>query len=82
MPKVEIPAEEVFSVLKENILVDGFHVVIDLEKSHGAVIVDALEGKVGPGAGAIEKELDGVHGASPLSGRSIVDTPRQSTFDK
>jgi L-lysine 6-transaminase len=45
MPKVEIPADKVFSVLKENILVDGFHVVIDLEKSHGAVIVDALEGK-------------------------------------
>ena len=45
MPRVEIPAEEVFPVLKENILVDGFHVVIDLEKSHGAVIVDALNGK-------------------------------------
>ena len=45
MPKVEIPADQVFSVLKENILVDGFHVVIDLEKSHGAIIVDALEGK-------------------------------------
>ncbi len=45
MPKVEIPADQVFAVLKENILVDGFHVVIDLEKSHGAVIVDALEGK-------------------------------------
>jgi len=45
MPKVEIPADQVFPVLKENILVDGFHVVIDLEKSHGAVIVDALEGK-------------------------------------
>lgn len=45
MPRVEIPAEEVFPVLKENILVDGFHLVIDLEESHGAVIVDALEGK-------------------------------------
>ncbi len=45
MPKVEIPADQVFPVLKENILVDGFHVVIDLEKSHGAIIVDALEGK-------------------------------------
>ena len=45
MPKVEIPADQVFPVLKENILVDGFHVVIDLEKSHGAVIVDALQGK-------------------------------------
>jgi L-lysine 6-transaminase len=45
MPKVEIPADQVFPVLKDNILVDGFHVVIDLEKSHGAVIVDALAGK-------------------------------------
>ena len=45
MPRVEVPAEEVFSVLKKNILVDGFHVVIDLEKSHGAVIVDARDGK-------------------------------------
>ena len=45
MPKVEIPADQVFPVLKENILVDVFHVVIDLERSHGAVIVDALEGK-------------------------------------
>ena len=45
MPKVEIPADQVFPVLKENILVDGFHVVIDLDRSHGAVIVDALEGK-------------------------------------
>ena len=45
MPEVRIPADQVFPVLKDNILVDGFHVVIDLEKSHGAVIVDALEGK-------------------------------------
>jgi len=45
LPGVEIPAEEVFPVLKENILEDGFHAVIDLEKSHDAVIVDALKGK-------------------------------------
>jgi len=45
MPEVSIPADQVFPVLKDNILVDGFHVVIDLAKSHGAVIVDALEGK-------------------------------------
>ena len=44
MPEIKIPAEEVFPVLKENILVDGFHVVIDLERSHGSVIVDALHG--------------------------------------
>ena len=45
MPEIKLPAGEVFSVLKENILVDGFHVVIDLERSHGAVIVDALDEK-------------------------------------
>ncbi|MDX1674240.1 MAG: L-lysine 6-transaminase [Longimicrobiales bacterium] len=44
MPEIKVPAEEVFPILKENILVDGFHLVIDLERSHGAVIVDALEG--------------------------------------
>jgi L-lysine 6-transaminase len=44
MPEIKIPASEVFSVLKENVLVDGFHVVIDLNKSHGARIVDALGG--------------------------------------
>jgi L-lysine 6-transaminase len=45
MPRIRVPADQVFPILRENILVDGFHVVIDLEKSHGAVIVDALEGK-------------------------------------
>ena len=45
MPEIKVAADQVFPILKENILVDGFHVVIDLEKSHGAVIVDALEGK-------------------------------------
>jgi L-lysine 6-transaminase len=43
MPEIKVPADRVFPILKENILVDGFHVVIDLEKSHGARIVDALE---------------------------------------
>jgi L-lysine 6-transaminase len=45
MPEVTVPADAVFPILKDNILVDGFHVVIDLEKSRGSVIVDALEGK-------------------------------------
>ncbi|HWP38029.1 MAG TPA: L-lysine 6-transaminase [Gemmatimonadales bacterium] len=45
MPRVTIPAERVFPVLRENILVDGFHIVIDLERSHGNYMVDALEGK-------------------------------------
>jgi len=45
MPEIKVPASEVFPILEKNILVDGFHLVIDLEKSHGSVIVDALEGK-------------------------------------
>jgi L-lysine 6-transaminase len=45
MPEIKVAADQVFPILKQNILVDGFHVVIDLEKSHGSTIVDALEGK-------------------------------------
>jgi L-lysine 6-transaminase len=45
MAEITVPADAVFPILKENILVDGFHIVIDLQKSRGSVIVDALEGK-------------------------------------
>lgn len=45
MPEIKVAADQVFPILKENILVDGFHLVIDLEKSHGSTIVGALEGK-------------------------------------
>lgn len=45
MSHTVVTADQVFPILRENILVDGFHIVIDLEKSHGAVMVDALEGK-------------------------------------
>ncbi len=45
MPEIKVAADRVFPILENNILVDGFHLVIDLEKSHGAVIVDALEAK-------------------------------------
>jgi L-lysine 6-transaminase len=44
MPEISLPASEVFSTLEKNILVDGFHIVIDLEKSRGSVMVDALTG--------------------------------------
>jgi L-lysine 6-transaminase len=36
---------DVFGTLKQSILVDGFHVVVDLEKSHGSFLVDARDGK-------------------------------------
>jgi L-lysine 6-transaminase len=45
MPEISLPAGEVFPTLKKNILVDGFHIVIDLQKSSGSVMVDALTGK-------------------------------------
>ena len=45
MPDISVPADQVFPILQRNILVDGFHLVIDLEKSHGSVMVDALHGK-------------------------------------
>lgn len=45
MARITVPADQVFGILRENILVDGFHIVIDLEKSHGSKMVDALTGK-------------------------------------
>lgn len=40
-----IPASKVVSELQKHILVDGFQIVIDLEKSHGRTIVDAVSGE-------------------------------------
>jgi L-lysine 6-transaminase len=37
--------ENVFDTLGRHILVDGFHLVMDLEKSHGSWIVDARDGR-------------------------------------
>ncbi len=45
MTKHQLAADRVFPVLQNNILVDGFHLVIDLERSEGVRMVDALEGK-------------------------------------
>jgi len=42
---MSVPSREVFPILERNILVDGFHLVVDLERSHGSYLVDALEGK-------------------------------------
>jgi len=40
-----VPPQDVFATLERSILVDGFHVVVDLEKSHGSVLIDARDGK-------------------------------------
>lgn len=45
MAEIKVPVERVFPVLRDNILVDGFHIVIDLDKSHGSMMVDGLNGK-------------------------------------
>jgi len=45
MSEITVSSDRVFPILESNILVDGFHIVIDLQKSNGPVIVDALEGK-------------------------------------
>ncbi|UCG88920.1 MAG: L-lysine 6-transaminase [Gemmatimonadota bacterium] len=45
MSHITVPVDQVFPVLQNNILVDGFHIVIDLEKSRGSIMVDALERK-------------------------------------
>ena len=37
--------QDVIIHLKESILVDGYHIVADLEKSHGSWIVDAITGR-------------------------------------
>jgi len=40
-----VAAGDVLGTLKKTILVDGFHVVVDLEKSRGTKLVDAATGK-------------------------------------
>ena len=45
MPHISVQTDRVFPILRENILVDGFHLVVDLERSHGCFMVDALEGR-------------------------------------
>ena len=44
-PDIQVRPEEVFETLGRHMLVDGFHLVMDLEKSKGSWIVDARNGK-------------------------------------
>ncbi len=41
----KITPQNVHSTLKKHLLVDGFDLVLDLQKSHGSFIVDAITGK-------------------------------------
>ncbi len=40
-----VKAANVHDILSKYMLVDGFHVVVDLQKSHGSILVDANSGK-------------------------------------
>jgi len=40
-----VTPDRVFDTLRKSILVDGFHLVADLEKSRGSILVDARDGK-------------------------------------
>ena len=44
-PEIQVRPADVFETLGRHMLVDGFHLVMDLEKSHGSWIVDARSGK-------------------------------------
>ncbi len=43
--EIQVQPADVFDVLKPHMLVDGFHLVMDLDKSQGSWIVDARNGK-------------------------------------
>jgi L-lysine 6-transaminase len=45
MSKVHIAPGKVHETLGHHILADGLHIVFDLEKSHGAIVHDAVSGK-------------------------------------
>jgi len=45
MPYTAIQPDQVIPTLKKHVLVDGFHVIIDLARSHGSFIRDALTGR-------------------------------------
>jgi L-lysine 6-transaminase len=45
MSKYTMEAKDVIGTLKKHILVDGFHLIVDLQKSHGSYLVDAATGR-------------------------------------
>jgi L-lysine 6-transaminase len=45
MFRASVAPDRIHSTLGQHILTDGFHVAIDLEKSHGSWIVDAVSGR-------------------------------------
>ena len=45
MARFDLAPDQVVPTLKKHILADGFHVIIDLDKSHGSYMHDAASGK-------------------------------------
>ena len=45
MNRFTVAPDQIHPLLKKNILADGFHVAIDLERSHGSFIFDPLGGR-------------------------------------
>src|SRR5215468_2752187 len=41
----QIPPRDVVSELKKHVLIDGFQIVVDLQKSRGSWLVDAVTGR-------------------------------------
>jgi len=42
MAQITVSSDQVFDILRRSILVDGFHLVLDLQKSHGAYMYGAV----------------------------------------
>jgi len=42
MAQITVSSDQVFDILRQNVLVDGFHLVLDLQKSHGAYMYGAV----------------------------------------
>jgi L-lysine 6-transaminase len=45
MSEVHVPPSEVHERLAEHLLVDGYRLVLDVERSHGSWLVDARDGR-------------------------------------
>ena len=44
-PRADLLPDDVLGALARHILVDGYHVVMDLERSHGSYLHDARSGR-------------------------------------
>ncbi len=45
LPSVHVAPEDVHAVLSRHILVDGYHLVLDLRRSHGSFLYDLVRGR-------------------------------------